>query len=73
MLTMLGLISAMTVEMELLAAALENSSEQYVGGVRYLTGSLWERDVVLSVCGPGKVNAALCTQAMILHFQPEAA
>ncbi len=69
---MLGLISAMTVEMELLAAALENGSEQYVGGVRYLTGSLWGRDVVLSVCGPGKVNAALCTQAMILHYRPEA-
>ena len=69
---MLGLISAMSVEMELLAEALENSTEQYIGGVKYLKGSLWSHEVVLSVCGPGKVNAALCTQAMILAFSPEA-
>ncbi len=69
---MLGLISAMSVEMELLAAALENSSEHWIGGAKFLTGSLWGREAVLSVCGPGKVNAALCAQAMILHFHPEA-
>ena len=69
---MLGLISAMRVEMELIAAALENSHTQRVGGVEFQTGTLWGQEAVLCVCGPGKVNAALCTQAMILHCHPEA-
>lgn len=69
---MLGLISAMKVEMELIAAALENSKSERVGGVTFQTGLLWSHEAVLCVCGPGKVNAALCTQAMIQHYHPEA-
>ncbi len=69
---MLGLISAMKVEMELLAAALENGQTEQVGGVEFQTGSLWGHEVVLSVCGAGKVNAALCAQAMILQYHPDA-
>ena len=69
---MLGLISAMRVEMELIAAALENGQTSYLGGVEFQTGSLWGHEAVLCVCGPGKVNAALCTQAMIQHYHPQA-
>ncbi len=69
---MLGLISAMKVEMELIAAALENGKTERIGGVDFQTGSLWGHEVVLSVCGPGKVNAALCTQAMIQRYQLDA-
>jgi adenosylhomocysteine nucleosidase len=69
---MLGLISAMKVEMELIAAALENGKMEYIGGVEFQTGSLWGHEAVLCVCGPGKVNAAMCTQAMIQRYHPEA-
>ncbi len=69
---MLGLISAMRVEMELIAAALENGQTMHIGGMEFQTGLLWGREAVLCVCGPGKVNAAMCTQAMIQRFQPEA-
>lgn len=69
---MLGLISAMKVEMELIAAALENGKTERVGGVEFHVGSLWGHEAVLCVCGAGKVNAALCTQAMIQRYHPEA-
>ncbi len=69
---MLGLISAMRVEMEFIAAALEKDQTELVGGAAFQTGILWGHEVVLCVCGPGKVNAALCTQAMIQHYHPEA-
>jgi adenosylhomocysteine nucleosidase len=69
---MLGLISAMKVEMELLAAELTDAKTEHLGGMTYQTGTLWGKPVVLSVCGPGKVNAALCTQTMITSYRPEA-
>lgn len=69
---MLGLISAMKIEMELLAEALENGHTERLAGIEFQTGTLWGHEVVLSVCGPGKVNAALCTQAMILRYHPDA-
>ncbi len=69
---MLGLISAMPIEMELLAAELEGSKTEKIGGAVFHVGTLWGHAAVLAVCGPGKVNAALCAQAMILHYQPEA-
>lgn len=34
------------------------------------TGTLFGQEVVLAVCGPGKVNAALCAQSMILRHHP---
>ncbi len=69
---MLGLISAMKVEMELIAAALEKGQTNHLGGVEFQSGFLWGRQAVLCVCGPGKVNAALCPQAMIQYYHPEA-
>lgn len=69
---MLGLISAMKVEMELLAAELTDAKTERHGGMTYQTGTLWGKPVVLSVCGPGKVNAALCVQAMIISYHPDA-
>lgn len=68
---MLGLISAMGAEMELLAGVLEDAMTERQGGVIYQRGRLFGREAVLSVCGAGKVNAALCAQAMILRYQPE--
>lgn len=69
---MLGLISAMKVEMDLIAAALENGKTERIGTIEFQSGPLWGHEAVLCVCGPGKVNAALCTQAMIQRYHPEA-
>ena len=64
----IGIIGAMRVEMEALAAALENKKTEVVSDIEFHTGSLHGHDVVLAVCGVGKVFAAMCAQTMILRF-----
>ncbi len=68
---MYGLIGAMSLEVEALMAQLEDRCEKKVGMDVFVSGKLFGKDAVLAVCGPGKVNAALCAQSMILHYQPE--
>lgn len=68
---MIGLIGAMSVEVETLMERLENRQEQTIGKDTFVSGRLFGQEAVLAVCGPGKINAALCTQSMILHYHPE--
>lgn len=68
---MVGLIGAMAVEVEALMNRLENRAERQIGMDTFVSGKLFGKDAVLAVCGPGKINAALCAQSMILNFQPE--
>ena len=68
---MYGLIGAMSVEVEALMAQLTDRQEQKIGMDVFVSGKLYGMDAVLAVCGPGKVNAALCAQSMILHYRPE--
>jgi len=68
---MYGLIGAMSVEVEALMAQLEDRQEKKIGMELFVSGKLFGKETVLAVCGPGKVNAALCAQSMILHYQPE--
>ena len=67
---MVGLIGAMAVELEQLKAQMENLREEKIGMDELYTGTLFGQEVVLAVCGPGKVNAALCAQSMILRHHP---
>ena len=68
---MIGIIGAMGVEVSALADLLENKKSEQVSGVEYLSGTIYGRDVVLAVCGIGKVFAAICVQTMILKYNPE--
>ena len=68
---MYGMIGAMSVEVEALINQLEDRQEKKIGMDLFVSGRLFGKEAVLAVCGPGKVNAALCTQSMILHYQPE--
>lgn len=67
---MIGILSAMSVEIQGLMAQLEQAKEQTVGRMRFLQGTLHGREVVLAECGIGKVNAAACAQTMILLYHP---
>ena len=60
----LGIIGAMRVEIEQLKAQLTDVSEKTVGGMDFYEGILEGLPVVVVVCGVGKVNAALCAQAL---------
>lgn len=68
---MIGLIGAMAVEMEALMQKMEDRQEQHMGMDTFVSGKLFGQDAVLAVCGPGKINAALCTQSMIFAYHPE--
>ena len=67
----LGIIGAMESEVELLVSRLEEKDSQKIGKHTYYTGLLEGTPTVVSRAGVGKVNAAVCTAAMILTFSPE--
>ncbi|MBQ7922538.1 MAG: 5'-methylthioadenosine/adenosylhomocysteine nucleosidase [Clostridia bacterium] len=68
----LGIIAAMSIEAEQIISALSEKSVEKVGGIDYTTGKIGNTELVVAVCGIGKVFAAMCTQAMIVRFEPDA-
>ena len=68
---MIGLIGAMALEVENLVKELDSHTEETILGITFHTGKLEGKDVVLAVCGVGKVFAAICAQTMILRYHPE--
>ena len=66
----IGIIGAMSVEIEALIAELEGRSSETVSGVEFNTGSLFGKKIVVARCGVGKVFAAICAEAMILRYSP---
>lgn len=68
---MIGIIGAMTVEIEGIRAKMTEKTEKSISGVTYVSGKLGKNEVVTAVCGIGKVFAAICTQTMILEFKPD--
>ena len=68
---MIGIIAAMQFEAQAIKNKLENAETRVISGVEYATGKLFGKNVVCAVCGIGKVNAAVCTQTMILAYRPD--
>lgn len=68
---MIGIIGAMDIEVESIKALLCDTVTQTVSGVDFLQGKFDGKDVVVAKCGVGKVFSALCTEAMILKYNPE--
>ena len=68
---MVGMIGAMKVEVDAILSAMEEKHAHTRGGMEFTTGTLSGVPVVVSQCSPGKVNAALCAQAMIDLFSPK--
>jgi len=67
----LGIIGAMQSEVELLQSLLEEKECRKIGKHTFYTGLLDGTPTVIARAGVGKVNAAVCTTAMILEFAPE--
>ena len=68
---MIGIIGAMTVEVEALKELMTDKCDKVISGMTYTSGKLSGKDVVITVCGEGKVNAAMCAQTMCLEYKPE--
>ncbi|MBE6707282.1 MAG: 5'-methylthioadenosine/adenosylhomocysteine nucleosidase [Ruminococcaceae bacterium] len=64
----IGIIGAMSVEVDALKAKLAECETVRVSGVDFFCGNLAGKDVVVAQCGIGKVFAAICAQTMILRF-----
>lgn len=66
----IGLIVAMTKELNLLLPLLKNVEKREKEGYDYYEGQLGRHEIFLLQCGIGKVNAALSTDFMIRTFNP---
>ena len=62
--TKLGIIGAMTVEVETLKAQMHELTGTERAGMTFYEGLLESTNVVVVQCGVGKVNAALCVQIL---------
>ena len=68
---MIGIIGAMDIEVAALIERLEQPVQRTVSGLVFYSGSLCGRDAVVVRGGVGKVNAAMCAEAMLLCFRPK--
>ncbi len=66
----IGIIAALDFEAQGLIDRMENVKKESFGGLVFYAGCLMGHPAVISVCGVGKVNAALCAQTMILRYSP---
>ena len=64
----LGIVSAIVQEQQALLDALQAPRRVRHGSRDYALGTLWERDVVLVLCGIGKVAAAATATSLIVEF-----
>lgn len=68
---MIGIICALSIEVEGLAKLLENKKENTFAKMKYISGTINGKEVVMTECGIGKVNAAMSTQVMIDKYNPD--
>ncbi len=68
---MIGIIGAMDVEIEAIRALIKDRQDVIISGIRFSQGTLKGVPCVVTVCGVGKVFAAICAQTMILTWKPD--
>lgn len=67
----LGIICALDVEAENIIKAMENGKSETIGSLTFTEGKIGANDIVISICGMGKVCAAMCAQTMIINYSPD--
>lgn len=67
----IGVIGAMQMEMDNLKESMTDAHIESVSGVNFMIGQVNGVEVVAAVSGIGKVFAAICTEAMIIKYQPD--
>lgn len=65
---MIGILGALTEEIEGIETLLDISEIREKAGSRFICGNLGGKPVTVVKCGVGKVNAAICTQVLIDVF-----
>ena len=64
----IGIIGAMETEVKMLRSKLENPVSTDFAGLTFFEGTINGKNLVIVRSGVGKVNAALCAQALALKF-----
>ena len=64
----IGIIAAMAPEMDTLLSGMENVESVKLLGIKFYIGNIKNKNVVLSLSGVGKVNAAMAATILINHF-----
>jgi len=68
---MIGIIGAMEIEVKSLIEKITVETTENFSGITYVSGKMFDTDIVVAQCGIGKVNAAVCAQTMILKYSPQ--
>lgn len=68
---MIGIIGAMDIEVNSIKKKISDPAITKIAGTEFVCGHIENVMVCVAQCSPGKVNAALCTQAMIDKFRPD--
>ena len=66
----IGIIGAMDIEVDGIVSSMTDVNEKIISGIKFYSGKLNNKDVVVAKCGIGKVFAAICAQTMILEYNP---
>ena len=69
---MVGIIGAMSVEVNAIKAMVASPEQKTIGGVEFVRGRIGTTEVVVAQCGIGKVFAGICAQTMILCYGVDA-
>jgi adenosylhomocysteine nucleosidase len=67
----IAVLGAFEQEVILLEDELIDKQQQMIEGIRFVSGDLSGKRVVIAFTGIGKVNAAMTTTLLIEHFKPE--
>lgn len=68
---LVGIIGAMELEVQALKNLMVNAETRNISGIEFYRGSINGCEAVVAVAGVGKVNAAVCAEAMILSYAPD--
>lgn len=68
---MIGIICAMQIEADGILALAQNTREETINDLRFISGTLNGKEIVTVVCGVGKVNAAMCAVTLINRYAPK--
>lgn len=66
-----GIIGALDIEVQALKNLMDSVAIEKISSIEYYSGKINGCDTVVAVAGVGKVNAAVCTEAMIIRYAPD--
>ncbi len=68
---MIGIIGAMEIETRGIKNLMADATEETFASLTFTCGKIHGKDVVCAMCNPGKINAAICAQIMIMKYSPD--